>query len=146
MSPFMMAFAYPSAIISCPQTSPHTIKIPNYSLSSCLHLHNFAYTLSSSTLLSELWPILQHMGQIYPSFQSFPDASRQYYLLPPLHPQNTRGVPLTWGLIFHFVRMSWYILRWWAQVVGTILISLWVSLVSLGPSIFSCLPSKIFCY
>ena len=39
-------------IISCPQISSHAIKIPNYSLSLCLPLHNFPDMLSFSTLLS----------------------------------------------------------------------------------------------
>ena len=52
MSPFMVASAHPSAIISCPQISSHAIKIPNYSLSLCLPLHNFPDMLSFSTLLS----------------------------------------------------------------------------------------------
>ena len=70
---------------------------PHDWLSSSLQLHNIAPLLSSSTLLRELRPFLQHTGQSYPSFQSFPDASRQWYLLPPLHPWNTPGILLILG-------------------------------------------------
>ena len=131
-------FQVNTTIISMAHESPHdglclplchhllpsdiiTIKIPNYSLSRFLHLHNFTDMLSFSTLLSELWPILQHRGQIQHFFQSLPDSSRQYYLPFALHPRNMPGVPLTWGLVFPVVRMSWYSLAWWAQVVGTLL-------------------------
>lgn len=103
----------PSAIISCPQISSHTIKIPNYSLtlSSSPQLSWYAFLFYST----ELWPILPYKTQIQHSFQSFPDSSRQYYLPSALQPCTTPGVPLMWGLVFQIVRMSWYRLTWWAR-------------------------------
>ena len=89
-------------------------------------------TLSStSTTLPICFPFLLYWVSYDPFFntgvkfniffQSLPDSSRQYYLPFALHPQNMPGVPLTWGLVFPVVRMSWYSLAWWAQVVGTLL-------------------------
>ena len=86
-------------------------------LSSSPQLYWYAFLFYST----ELWPILQHRTQIQHSFQSFPDSSRQYYLPSAVQPQNTAGVPLTWGLVFPIVRMSWYTLPWRARVVGTLL-------------------------
>lgn len=103
----------------CPQISSHTIKIPNYSLSLSLHLHNFPDMLSFSTLLS--YDPFFHTRLKFNILSKLPDSSRQYYLPSALQPQNTSGVPLMWGLVFPIVRMSWYRLTWWVWVVGTLL-------------------------
>lgn len=100
-------------------------------------------------LYSDEWimTVLQDVGQSYPSFQSSPDASRQYYVLPPLHPQNT-----PWALSYEVsiqhltVRMSWSTLRLWVQEAGTCLISLRISLISSRPSISSVGLERSFSY
>ena len=110
----------PTPLPSSPALRYHRIRSRSqttHSLSSSPQLYWYAFLFYST----ELWPILQHRTQIQHSFQSFPDSSRQYYLPSAVQPQNTPGVPLTWGLVFPVVRMSWYRLTRWAQVVGTLL-------------------------